>query len=181
MKPVEELEGRELDAAVASEVMDLNVVHHKWPQGRTPSCGVLEAKTFLSPDEANELWAETESWWQKRGPVYIPDHPHVRWPPERWDGAHTEDRAFHTDVRPVPLYSKYIEEVWDVVEQGRLKGLREVGWDDGRAETKPPAWEAHLSFPPDSINAIVCRGYGDTPPTAICRAALKAVREYEGR
>lgn len=115
--PVDELEGRELDCAVAEEVMGLRICHD-------PGCAA-------------------------------------------WGGLHEFDEG-----EEIPHYSTDIAAAWEVVDRmkevGRFPEIR-FGYDGWYAIHHEG--DHHCGHP-----CVKAGATESTPPEAICRAALKAVR-----
>jgi len=121
MKSVDELSGRELDVAVAEEVMGLDVV--------------------------------------PGGVQYIP----------------TERQGANIYPQPLPCYSDHIEAAWEVVWH-----VTAYGPDNGPTRNRPPDFSLWKAGGSDVHEARFGEHHADaacSAPIAICRAALKAVRE----
>ena len=175
----DELTGRALDAAVAEEVMGLNVVHRAWPQGYPPDSCQPEAMRFCTTEEAEALHAEPRGpWYTEAGPVHATSDDD--WPPQEWEHGWGDD-THHCMVEAVPPYSTDIAAAWQVVEKlTATAGLHDFelykGW---LPDTQPDNQRVSAVFTWASWSHGDDYEYktaADTAPEAICRAALKAVR-----
>lgn len=155
--------GKELNALVAEKVMGLNVVSMNHPCGFGPGWR-YEASTFIPPGG---------SWYIDEYPVYLPEH--GIYPPV---DDEMEKGLKYCIVEPVPFYSTDIVDAWKIVEKLEEKGYvfhiyRYGNWD--KPESKK-VWQCFTGDPKYNLHPFA---NADTPPLAICRAALLNILELE--
>lgn len=154
MTQTDKLAGRALDAAVAEQVMGLNVVAHDYPYGLDPRDGYI----VPNPEVADEV-AEGAPWfYNERGPVYL--------------DPICESSPTITALEVVPFYSRDIAEAWQV----HLKMISDWDtlWDYAREMNA-------LAGILGARKADVAMGLlKSLTPENICRAALAAVGVKDG-
>ncbi len=158
MKLITELEGRELDAAVATEVMGckpiemgegmVDITEYQKNVGYACRCA---DRTDFDPDDM-DTWAHT--------------------------GLHSASQMGRSGVNELAYFSSDICAAWHVVKKLREKRGVEVS-----IESNGDRWWVDITdgtsgtFDSNgSYDRVLGQAGGDTPGEAICRAALEAVR-----
>ncbi len=173
----DEKAGRALDARVAAEIFNLNVVALDWPCGfRYDGC-TREAWSW--PEETPP--AHFEPW-----PVYVPEH--GLWPGERMEPMIGEDEGqLHVRVSPVEDYEGDIGVAWNLINvvYDRWKASLVVGtlaqWEQEHLKCR---FYAKLSAGNVAYERFDCTKAftGNNPSELLCEAALYAAEHaLEGR
>ena len=172
MKVIDLPEGRETDAIVGEKIMNLNIVHHQWPQGYYPDdCGP-HALHFMTKEEAETLSPSTGSFEEYLGPVHLEEH--GIWPPEVFQWG--DNQEYHCLVQPVEHYSTELTSAWRLMD--KLGGCVVLYYTDNKQDYwDEPHWVCGLKAFEDGpeYDWDVTLVRAPTAPLAICRAALLAM------
>lgn len=146
---------RELDALIAEYVLK-EVIKHNWPCGVNYDSGMVDASS-TNPTEFPTLYGELH-------PVIMDCHPDL-------------EEAYAV---PMPFYSTHIADAWMVLMEmkDRRPNYSRNGFALTEALIEEPQHEWKTVFK-CQIGGHRNRGYADTAPLAICRAALLATLHAE--
>jgi hypothetical protein len=149
-----ELTGRELDAAVAEEVMGREIFSREWP------CIYFKS---------DETWEVAPEDYQTREPRRWGGQPEIVW---KFSAVNIYGQPY-SSLHRVPDYSTDIAAAWDVVEKIEALEYGKVRIDGSHYH----GWHCSVCWGPGNDGEGEAFGVpGATAPEAICRAALAAVR-----